>query len=76
MQYSLICVLVMASAFSSSLILCRSSVHVQTSLCELGTSCREWLCLHSSQELAALGVFSPESGVSGGFNLCFTLRCL
>ena len=41
------------------------------SLFELGAPWREWLCLHSSQELAALGVPSPESCVSGGFNLCF-----
>lgn len=41
------------------------------SLFELGAPWREWLCLHSSQELAALGVPSPESCVSGGFNLGF-----
>lgn len=28
-------------------------------LCELGAPRRDWLCLHSSQELAALGVLSP-----------------
>lgn len=51
-------------------------MHVQTSLCERRALWREWLCLHSSGEQTALGVLSPESRVSRGFKLCFTLRYL